>query len=378
MKHVWIYVRVSTREQVQGYSLEEQVATCRRYFDYKYKPEGYILGEPFVDAAVSTKRYDFRQRPQGSKLFLGANPGDVVVFAKLDRAFRNTVDCLSTVQELRDRGVSVVFLDVNADLSTPQGEFFLTCLAAFARMERLKISERTKEGVQAAIAAGKLFGPNVWGTYPAGPPRHKYLVLHGAMFREAVKIYRLLQENWTIDDLYWWLKAEGIERPRTSKQIRSGRGAASWTRSVIAEIPSRLARLIELVNSGKVRVLDGTKVPKSMQELMEGRDDERDESDGTGSDGGGPDALVGGSEACRSGDRAERDHERHGEEAAADHAPRADANGANGDLLKFGQGQRPSPVRGPSSGGSFTRPDNGPPVWQASAQTDASPPLAGP
>ena len=68
---------------------------------------------------------------------------------------------LSLVEQLREKGVSVEFVDNPAlNTDTPQGEFMLTVLAAVAQLERATIRERQAEGI--AIAKRN-------GVYDRGP-----------------------------------------------------------------------------------------------------------------------------------------------------------------------------------------------------------------
>lgn len=61
--------------------------------------------------------FEFEKRPEGAKLFANLQRGDVLVFSKLDRAFRNTRNALNTLHELKQRGVSVHFIDLGGDVT---------------------------------------------------------------------------------------------------------------------------------------------------------------------------------------------------------------------------------------------------------------------
>src|SRR4051812_22306451 len=86
---VYGYVRVSTQKQAdQGLSLEQQEEQIKRYFEFRLQPQGYQWGGMFRDAATSGKT-PMLLRPSGGELSRAVEKGDVVVVAKLDRAFRN-------------------------------------------------------------------------------------------------------------------------------------------------------------------------------------------------------------------------------------------------------------------------------------------------
>jgi hypothetical protein len=65
---------------------------------------------------------------------------------------------LQLIEDLEKRGVHFRSLRDPIDTSTPQGMFFLQVLGAVAQLERALIAERTKAGIKAAKARGKLPG----------------------------------------------------------------------------------------------------------------------------------------------------------------------------------------------------------------------------
>ena len=115
----------------------------RRVFEYEYKDKGYDLAAIVRDAAESGGK-PLLSRPGGARLSQMLEKGDVVLFPKLDRGFRNTLDMLKTVALWKQLGASVRMLDIHVDTSTPIGEMILTVMAAVAQFERQRISERIK------------------------------------------------------------------------------------------------------------------------------------------------------------------------------------------------------------------------------------------
>ena len=98
------------------------------------------------------------QRPSLSKVMELAGAGDTLVVAAIDRLGRNTIDVLSTVEALKSKGVKVISLRENFDLSTPFGEFMLTMLAGLSKLERENIKARQLAGINRAKAEGKALG----------------------------------------------------------------------------------------------------------------------------------------------------------------------------------------------------------------------------
>jgi len=107
-----------------------------------------------VEAGVSGS-VEFKQRPEGLKLFERLNPGDMLIIPKIDRAFRNIRDALNSLHDLKQRNVSVHFIDLGGDATTNGiSQVIFTILGAFADFERERISQRISEVKQQQKANG--------------------------------------------------------------------------------------------------------------------------------------------------------------------------------------------------------------------------------
>jgi DNA invertase Pin-like site-specific DNA recombinase len=83
----------------------------------------------------------------------------MLIFPKLDRAFRNTRNALNVLHELKGRGVSVHFIDLGGDVTgNGVGAIVFTILSAFATFERERIAARIREVKQLKKAQGKFTG----------------------------------------------------------------------------------------------------------------------------------------------------------------------------------------------------------------------------
>jgi DNA invertase Pin-like site-specific DNA recombinase len=97
-------------------------------------------------------------RPVLAKLLEDLTAGDVLVVVRLDRLARSVGHLLDVIKDLEKRGVHFCSLHDPIDTSTPQGMFSLQVLGAVVQLERAVIAERTKSGMKAAKARGKLAG----------------------------------------------------------------------------------------------------------------------------------------------------------------------------------------------------------------------------
>jgi putative DNA-invertase from lambdoid prophage Rac len=154
---VYGYVRVSTLQQAnEGESLDTQLRQIKSYSDLKgYKiPDENLVAEKGVSGSL-----EFEKRPQGAHLFVNLQRGDVLIFSKLDRAFRNTRNALNTLHDLKERGVSVHFIDLGGDVTNDGiGSVIFTILSAFATFERDRIATRIREVKQVQKSEGKFLG----------------------------------------------------------------------------------------------------------------------------------------------------------------------------------------------------------------------------
>jgi DNA invertase Pin-like site-specific DNA recombinase len=99
-----------------------------------------------------------RARPELARLLKDIRASDVLVVVRLDRLARSVSHLLEVIERLEAKGAHFRSLRDPIDTSTPQGMFSLQVLGAVAQLERALISERTKAGIKAAVARGKLPG----------------------------------------------------------------------------------------------------------------------------------------------------------------------------------------------------------------------------
>lgn len=107
---------------------------------------------------VETLSATSARRPVYEAVLARLQPGDMLVVWDLDRAFRLVIDALSEAERLRARGVHFRIANLAIDTTTPAGIFVYTMLSALAEFERRTLSQRTKEGLEAARRAGKRIG----------------------------------------------------------------------------------------------------------------------------------------------------------------------------------------------------------------------------
>jgi len=139
-----IYVRVSSDEQVQGYSLDAQERAGRLYCEM----QAWKVGQLYRDEGRSARSEQIAKRPAFMQMLQDAEAGmiDVVIVHKLDRFARNLVVAIETLKRLEQAGVSFVSISEQRDFSTPIGKMTLSVLASLAQYYSDNLSCETKKG----------------------------------------------------------------------------------------------------------------------------------------------------------------------------------------------------------------------------------------
>ena len=108
----------------------------------------------FIEKITGTKA----SRPELDRLREQMRAGDTLVITRLDRLGRSTRDLLAISSELEEKGVELEVLEQNINTKTPEGKLFFTMIAAMAEFEHSLMVARTKDGLAAARARGRLGG----------------------------------------------------------------------------------------------------------------------------------------------------------------------------------------------------------------------------
>jgi DNA invertase Pin-like site-specific DNA recombinase len=142
------YIRVST---------EKQDADKQEHLLLEYAQRHKLLIDEFITIEISSRKNTKERRIDELKAKL--QPGDTLLVAELSRLGRNMLETLNIINELSQNEVKLVFVR-QPELSTtgPHTKLLLAIYSYFAEAERDFISVRTKQGLAAARAKGKLLG----------------------------------------------------------------------------------------------------------------------------------------------------------------------------------------------------------------------------
>lgn len=170
-----VYIRVSSHSQ----NTDSQRAEITRWLD----SHGYSPGQvTWYEDHESGKTI---QRAQMSKLQKAIFNGKVktVVVWKLDRLARSMADGINILQDWCERGVRVVSVTQELDLSGAVGKLVAGVLFGIAEIEHQHIRERQAAGIALAKERGVYTGRKA-GTTKAKPARARELRKQGLKIQE--------------------------------------------------------------------------------------------------------------------------------------------------------------------------------------------------
>lgn len=182
MKHIALYVRVSTSEQTvenQKIRLVDYAEKNNCHFDIYEETESTRKTRPVKQALLAK----LRQKQY-----------DAVVVYKLDRWARSSTELILDTKELLDKGIGFISISDNLDFSTASGKLHFAILSAFAEFERELIRERTIEGLRRAKTQGKQPG-RPKGSKDTKKRRKSGYILREARKRQAVEVKSGINKN---------------------------------------------------------------------------------------------------------------------------------------------------------------------------------------
>ena len=222
-RKVAAYARVSTDTEEQISSYEAQVDYYTRYIKSK---NNWEFIEVYTDEGISatnTKKSDGFNRMIKDAL---DKKIDLIVTKSVSRFARNTVDTLTTVRKLKEKGVEVYFEKENIYTLDSKGELLITIMSSLAQEESRSISENVTWGQRKRFADGKVSLPykNFLG-YEKGKDGVPKIIEKEA--KTVRLIYRLFLEGKTIS---------AITKHLTDNKIPTPAGKEKWYTTTVRSI----------------------------------------------------------------------------------------------------------------------------------------------
>lgn len=199
-----IYIRVSTQEQVENYSIQAQTekltALCRS--------KDWDVYDTFIDGGYSGSNMN---RPALNEMLSKLHEIDAVVVYRLDRLSRSQRDTITLIEEyFLKNNVEFVSLSETLDTSSPFGRAMIGILSVFAQLERETIRDRmvmgqikrVESGLPLTTAKGRTFGYDVVDTK---------LYINEEEAKHLQLIYDIFEEEKSITFLQKRLKELGFK-----------------------------------------------------------------------------------------------------------------------------------------------------------------------
>jgi site-specific DNA recombinase len=229
---VAIYLRISTDEEHQPFSLEAQEHRLRAFIESQ--PGWCLAREPYVDQMSGAKI----ERPALQRALRDASLGlyDVLLVYRVDRFARKLSVLVDLLEQLEKSGVAFRSATEPIDTSSATGRMLVQLLGVFAEFERETIIDRVINGMERKAARGEWTA----GRYPFGytvAERRKgddgpnYLIVdetHAPLVPIIFDKYAL--EKWGANRIATWLNDNGH---------RTRRGALWSNKSVLEVLRNR-------------------------------------------------------------------------------------------------------------------------------------------
>ena len=157
------------------------------------------------------------ERPGLENCLKALRDGDTLIVWKLDRLGRNLKHLITTVEELSKKNIGFKVLSgqgVNIDTTTPAGKMIFSIFGALAEFERELIRDRTKAGIDAARARGRMGGRKF------GLTKAQVRLAEAAMKNRDTSVTELCKElNITRACLYQYISPAGELRDNAKRVL---------------------------------------------------------------------------------------------------------------------------------------------------------------
>jgi site-specific DNA recombinase len=223
-----LYARVSTQHQEEDATIESQVAMVEEYA----RKQGYALRKDlyFLDEAVSGAKLD---RPALDRLRDQESEGlyQVIICLSPDRLARVYTLQVLLLEEFRQAGIPVLFVNQPPASDSPQSQLLLGIQGLFAEYERAVIAERMRRGRLHKARQGKMINPR--------PPYGYDYILQQET--DGGKWEINAQEAGIVRQIYvWYTQSEPMTLKGITKRLNQGailpRNQKDWQTSLVGHI----------------------------------------------------------------------------------------------------------------------------------------------
>ena len=209
IRRVCGYARVSTDKEEQLGSYEAQMDY---YSNYIREHDGWEFVGLYSDEGITGT--SIRRRKGFQKMVADAMVGkiDLIVTKSISRFARNTVDSVSTIRQLKAKGVEVFFEKDGLWTFDPAAELTITILSSIAQEESRNLSQNVTWGQRARFAEGKVTMPfKHFLGYDRGEDGTP--VVNEEQAELVRRIYRMFVDGRTVSAIAKTLTSQGVPTP---------------------------------------------------------------------------------------------------------------------------------------------------------------------
>ena len=224
-RRVAAYARVSTDSDEQFTSYEAQIDYYTQYIKAR---DDWEFVKVYTDEGITGTSTKHREGFKAMVADALAGKIDLIVTKSVSRFARNTVDSLTTIRQLKEKGIECYFEKENIWTFDGKGELLITIMSSLAQEESRSISENVTWGQRKRMADGKVAIPFKHTLGFKRGPKGEILV-----DEEQAKIVR---------DIYDWflegLTPHAIAARLMENGVPSPRGKEVWHQGTVRSILS--------------------------------------------------------------------------------------------------------------------------------------------
>ncbi len=221
-KRVAAYCRVSTKKEIQLYSLEAQKQYYKNLIESN---EDFTFVGIYADTASGLKKKD---RVQFRKLIKDCKKKkiDIIYTKSISRFARNTLDFLEDIRKLKKMGVDVYFENERIWLKEERSELTMTIYATVAQEESVSKSRITRWGLVSGFKSGtsKLANRVCYGYKQ---DKDGNLIIDEGQAKNVKLIFDLYLQGYSLS---------GIAKELSKRGILSPTGKETWTSAAIDKL----------------------------------------------------------------------------------------------------------------------------------------------
>ena len=221
-----LYPRVSTEMQVDGFSLDGQRSSLKRFADR----EEMTVVDIYEDAGKSGKSIE--GRPAFKKMLSDIENGlqiDYILVYKLSRFGRNAADILNSLEFIQSYGINLICIEEGIDSSQASGKLLISVLSAVAEIERENIIEQTMNGRKEKARQGGWNG----GFAPYG-----YYLKDKNLFiqEEEAEVIRIIYDKFANTEMGYGGVAQYLNLQGIKKIQRQNGKLSEWSGHLVRQI----------------------------------------------------------------------------------------------------------------------------------------------